>query len=109
LDGALAHLPAPELCLLLPVKGLLALALALQPAIMPCPVRFDGGSLMLQPALVVAEVLFRRAQDLARPRHRLFDDGNSLFKGNGFSAILLILWRPCALLTHRAAHRGTLR
>jgi hypothetical protein len=61
LDGALAHLPALELCLLPPLKGLLALALTLQPAIMPCPVRCERGSLMLQPALVVAEVLFRRA------------------------------------------------
>jgi hypothetical protein len=87
----------------------LALALALQPTIMPRAVRLDGGGLISKPALVVGEVLFRRAQHLARAGDRLSDDGNGLLKSNGFGAILLILWRPCALLTHRARHPPSLR
>jgi hypothetical protein len=87
----------------------LALALALQPAIVPRSVGLDGGGLISKPALVVGEVLFRRAQHLARAGDRLYDDGNGLLKSNGFGAILLVLWRPCALLTHRARHPPSLR
>jgi hypothetical protein len=76
---------------------------------MPSPIGMHGRSLVSKPALVVAEILFCRAEDLARPGHRLFDNGNSLFERNGFGAILLILRRPYALLTHWAGHPLTLR
>ncbi len=106
LHGALAHGLTPALGLLPPFDCLLALTLALQPAIMPRPVGLDGGILDLEPALMVVEILFGREQNLARPDDRLLDFGNGrLERGNAFAAIgVLVPRRPCAFLTHRADH-----
>ena len=43
---------------------------------MPVPVSRDLRGLRLEPALMVVEIFLGRDQDLARPDHRLLDDGD---------------------------------
>ena len=69
---------------------LLLFALALQPAIVAFPVGRHLRGLNLEPALMIVEIFLGRDENLARPDHRLLDDGDRLLEsGDGFGVGVL--------------------
>ena len=91
--------------LLPPLERVLTLALALKPTLMPLAAGLNRVGLRLEPALMIAQVFLRRDEHLARPDHRLFDDGDGrLERCDGFSVRVPIPRGPRALLTHRTDH-----
>ena len=85
--SALAHQLSAALRLLAPCQRFLLLALALEPPFVPQPIGLSGGALYFEPTLVVAQILFGRDEDLARPDHGLLDDGDGRLERSGFPPI----------------------